>query len=86
MKILMLSTDRKIFDKNSSVRERMIEYGKIVEELHILIFTRGGQKEIKLSDNVYAYPTNTPLKLAYFPRAYKLGKRILKNGGHLYRD
>ena len=37
MKLLMISTDRKIFDKDSAVAQRQIEYAKKYEEVHIII-------------------------------------------------
>lgn len=33
----MVSIDRKIFDENSEVRQRMFKYGGLVEKLHILV-------------------------------------------------
>ena len=45
MKLLMISTDKKIFDKDSAVAQRQIEYAKKYEEVHIIIFTK------KIKDN-----------------------------------
>lgn len=78
MKVLMLSTDRKIFDKNSAVRERMIDYGKIAEEIHAVVYTSGGENPTKLSNNVFIYPTNTLLKPLYFLDSYRIALRIIK--------
>jgi glycosyltransferase involved in cell wall biosynthesis len=39
-KVLMISRDRNIFDENSEARQRMIEYGKLVEKLHIIVLSR----------------------------------------------
>jgi len=39
MKVLMISTDRKIFEENSAVRQRILEYGNLFGELHIIIFS-----------------------------------------------
>ncbi|MFA6295370.1 MAG: glycosyltransferase [Candidatus Paceibacterota bacterium] len=38
MKLLMISTDRLVFKKDSSVALRVIEYAKSYEELHIIVF------------------------------------------------
>ncbi len=35
----MISTDRKIFERDSAVQDRIIEYGNLVDELHIIIFS-----------------------------------------------
>ena len=45
MKVLMISTDRKIFEDGRGARSRMIEYGALVRELHIVVFVA---KEIKI--------------------------------------
>lgn len=52
MRILMLATDRRVFEEGSGVRSRMVDYGTIVDELTILVF--GAQKPIQenLSPNV----------------------------------
>ncbi len=39
MKVLMISTDRKIFEEGSAVQNRVVEYGSFVEELHVVIFS-----------------------------------------------
>ena len=39
MKILSIGSDKKLFDENSEVRRRIIEYGQLVDELHIVVFT-----------------------------------------------
>lgn len=79
MKLLLLSTDQKIFDENSAVRRRIIDYGKIADEIHIVVYTRDKKEEIKISENVYAYPTNTRIKPLYFFDAYRIGKKIIRN-------
>ena len=43
----MISTDRKIFEEGSAVRARMIEYGKLFDELHIVVFTKRNLKMLK---------------------------------------
>jgi len=40
MRVLMISTDKKIFDENSAVRQRIVEYGKLVDELQVVVFSR----------------------------------------------
>lgn len=59
MKILMIGTDRSIFDENSEARRRMVEYGKLTEKLHIMVLSRPFKllkigKEIKGFDLVTA--------------------------------
>jgi glycosyltransferase involved in cell wall biosynthesis len=78
-KVLMISTDAKILEEGSPVRARMIEYGALFEELHIIVFTMVGEK-IKLSNNTHVYPTNSLTKLLYVSDATKIGTKIIAEG------
>jgi len=82
----MISTDKKIFDKNSPVRQRMIEYGKLAEELHIIVFSGRGYNEGNLSGNTYVYPTNSPNRWFYVFNASKIGKKIIDKLGAISKD
>jgi len=77
----MISTDKNMFDSNSSVGRRMIEYGETFGELHVVVFTPGSlHLEMgALSEKVFLYPTNSPNRLLYILDAIKMGKKILKN-------
>jgi len=91
MNVLMISTDRKIFDENSAVRRRMIEYGKLVRELHIIVFVKAKDKsqddlsviklkkknKIKLSNNTWVYPTNSNNRWLYIWDANIIGKKVV---------
>ena len=87
MKILTVSTDRKIFEESSEVRRRMLEYGTLVDELHIVIFSRrnalSGNRlsKLKISENTFAYPTNSRSRWFYVFDAAKIGVKIIKNIG-----
>lgn len=71
----MISTDRKIFEDSSQVRARMVEYGKLFDELHIIVFSRE-PFEKKISDRVWVYSTNVS-KLFWISEAIKTGKKIV---------
>ncbi|MFH1956611.1 MAG: glycosyltransferase family 4 protein [Patescibacteria group bacterium] len=78
----MISTDRKILEENSEVRQRMIEYSKLVSELHIIVFFKwkygfSGRK-IKFSANGSIYPTSSWSKWFYIFSAIKIGRNIIK--------
>ncbi|RJQ32449.1 glycosyltransferase [Candidatus Parcubacteria bacterium] len=86
MKILSIGTDRKIFDENSEVRKRVIEYGKLAEELHIVILTQkskvktqNDKSKLSISNNAFIYLTNSRNKLFYIFDAIKIGKKIIEN-------
>jgi len=77
MKILSLSTDRGIFNEDSRVAQRMIEYGKLFDQLHIVVFCHQEFREKRLSENVWVYPTNSRSRWLYVWDAYWIGKKIL---------
>lgn len=83
MKVLSISTDRKIFEQDSAVRARMIEYGQIFDELHIIIFAKKslGFKTEQIANNVWVYPTNSRTKLSYIRKAVRTGSHIIKERG-----
>src|SRR3989338_9516746 len=83
MKVLMLSTDSKIFEKGSAVQARMIEYGALFDELHIVVYTQSDFVREKIASNVFIYPTNTKTKLFYFWHAYRISKKILNSQKNL---
>jgi glycosyltransferase involved in cell wall biosynthesis len=79
MKVLMISTDRKIFEEKSGVRQRVIEYGGLADELHIIIFSKKslGFSKQKISENIWVYPTNSSNRLGYLFDAIKIGRKIV---------
>ena len=80
MKLLMISTDTKIFEEGSAVRARMIDYAKNWNELHIIIFTkrRMGFTEKNIAPNCWVYPTNSLSKWLYAFNAISLGRFIIQ--------
>jgi len=85
----MLSTDRTICENGSAAQNRMIEYGTLVTELHVVVFTlkgagplvliasEDGIPRLRIARNVYVYPTESARKTDYFRDAFSLGKKIL---------
>ena len=76
----MISTDRKIFEEGSAVRERMIEYGELFDELHIIIFEQkveGRKWKVEIEKNTFAYSTNSLSKFFYIFDAIRIGYSIL---------
>lgn len=84
MKVLMISTDRKILEKNSEVRQRMIEYGELTNELHIIVFNKYNANNanvipiVRIANNVFVYPTNSGNKWLYVRDAVKIGEEIIR--------
>jgi len=85
MKVLMISTDRKILEENSEVRQTMIEYGSLAEELHVVVFTKRQSQISNLKSqnfgNIFIYPTNSWSKWLYVFSAVKIGEKILASDG-----
>ncbi|MBI2673877.1 MAG: glycosyltransferase family 4 protein [Candidatus Zambryskibacteria bacterium] len=78
LKILMIGSDRKLFEDGSAVSERIKEYGKLVEELHVVVFTLKslGLVEKHIAPNVWIYPTNSISRWLYPVDAVKIGRKI----------
>lgn len=76
MKILSISLDKKILDKNSKNFQRQKEYAQLVNEMHIVVF--GPWKEIK-SDSLFICGSGGRNKIFRFLRAYKKARDILRS-------
>ena len=73
MKVLSIGTDRKVFDKNSQVFERVLGYASKMEESHILVFTLKKEGLLKQKiNNLYLHPTNSFSQWFYVWDAYWL--------------
>ncbi len=89
IKVISISLDRKLFDEKSATRQRTLEYGKLADELHVIVFnvssrdgfigTEAGVDYFKISDNVYVYPTNSKSRWFYVFDALRIAKEIIKN-------
>jgi glycosyltransferase involved in cell wall biosynthesis/putative flippase GtrA len=83
MKLISISIDRKLFEENSAVRQRQIEYGKFFDELHLIVFTPDDNKFTtqKISNNVFLYPTKSKIRVLYIFDFLRIIRKILKNSG-----
>ena len=81
MKVVMISTDRNIGSPHSAVSKRMAEYGSIVKELHIILFTNAAYQlgEGIIAPNVHLYPTLSRSKFFYILDAIRIGKKVLSS-------
>lgn len=79
IKVLSIGSDRGLFKPDSAVFARIKEFGSIVGELHIVVFTLASQKfaETQLAPNVWVYPTNSFSRWFYIHDAARLGKRLV---------
>jgi glycosyltransferase involved in cell wall biosynthesis/putative flippase GtrA len=81
MKVISIGTDKKLFEENSTIRQRQIEYGKFFDELHIVVFTSNDDKFTtqKLSNNIFLYPTKSKIRIFYIFDFIRIISKILKN-------
>lgn len=77
MNVIIFSTDRKIFEKGSAVRDRMLSYASLTSSLRIIVFTRNRlfHKE-KLGENIWIYPTASFSKFFYISDSIRIARRI----------
>jgi glycosyltransferase involved in cell wall biosynthesis len=76
MKVLSIGTDRSLFNSTSTMRGRILEYGKLFDELRVIVLTvkNLGLKPEKISENVWIYPTNSSSRLFYLFDAWRIGR------------
>ena len=57
MKLIIISRDPKVLEVGSPVRNRMLEYGKLFDELYVIIYARthNNNFEEKLLNNIFLY-------------------------------
>ena len=77
MKLLNIGSDKSLFNPTADLAQRQARLGRIFEELHIIVFSKKGYAQSQLSNNVFAYPTNSWAKVFYYWDAYQLAKSIL---------
>lgn len=79
MKILNISLDKKVLQKESSVAKRIIEYGNLVEQYDVVVCAGKEVKE-KLSDKVGVFGVSGGSKIIKLLNCYSFTKKVLKNG------
>jgi glycosyltransferase involved in cell wall biosynthesis len=78
MKLITIGSDRKVFEEGSAVRQRLLEYGELFEEIHSVVFSKRalGFEKIQIAKNVWVYPTNSFSRWTYIQDAVSVAKRI----------
>ena len=79
MRILNLSLDSSILDKNSNLSQRIVEYGNLVNN-YIVVVPDNNYKEIRLSEKVFVYGSGGGNKIFKLFNVYKTAKKLLKQG------
>ncbi|MEK7520151.1 MAG: glycosyltransferase [Patescibacteria group bacterium] len=79
----MIGTDRNIFKEGSEARNRMVEYGTIVDELHIVVFSKRNDQilnqKIKISNNSFVYSTHSSSRFLYMLDAKRIAEGVIEN-------
>ncbi len=80
MNVISIGTDRKLFEKESGVYKRTLEYSTLFTELHIIVFAKKSLtlKETQIAPNVWIYPTNSVSKFFYVWDALSLAKKVIR--------
>jgi len=74
----MISSERRIFDEDSSVRQRFFNYGTLVKRLDIIVLNKDDNpfRKTKIGSSVHVYPTNSKNKFFYIVDALKIALKI----------
>jgi len=70
MKILSLGLEQLVLDKDSSVTQRILSYGRLVNKYTIIV-PHSKNKSVDLSDNVQAFGIGGNAKIFQFFNIYK---------------
>ena len=70
--------DRRLFEQDSPVLSRSLEYARKIEESHIIVFSlKKHNLPYKNVGNLHIYPTNSISRWLYMRDAVKIGREIL---------
>jgi len=79
MKILNLSLDKSILDRNSKAARRIVEYGNLADR-YIIVVPDKDYKEIRLSEKVFVYGSGGGNKIFQLINVYRAAKKLLRRG------
>jgi glycosyltransferase involved in cell wall biosynthesis len=79
MRVLSISSDKKIFEKGSEVRIRTSEKASLISELIVIVFShRDLHLEEVVDGNLRIIPTNSKNKFFYVIDAFAIGRKLKK--------
>lgn len=78
----MVSSDRKVFEEGSAVRARLLEYGRLADELHVVVSAKRGLglRNEKIEPNIFLYPTNSRSRLGYIRGVLRCARTLKARG------
>src|SRR3989344_4968342 len=79
MRVMLLSTDRLVFEEGSATRARMREYGGLFDELAVIVLSQKEDRleSLRMAENVTLYPTRSHTKAGMLWNAFFIGSNIL---------
>ena len=82
MKVIMIGTERRLFEEGGTARARVLNYGSLVAELHVIVLSliSDNFQSVQISNKVRLYPTRSKSRLHYFFDALKIGKTLRFKG------
>ncbi len=76
-RLLMISTDRGLFNEHSHVTKRLRTYSESFDAIDVIVFTRSGFSK-KTYGTVSVYPTNSASSVLYIFDAFRIALKIKK--------
>jgi len=82
MKILSISSDRKVFEPGSAVRARLLQYGRLVDEINVIVFANRSAsfRTESFPPNIFLYPTNSLGKFSHIIFAIFCALKLKRRG------
>lgn len=81
MKVLSIGLDKKLFEPNSAVLERLKMYAELFETMTVIVLTRKKFAKIE-TGNLHIYATGSRCRFMYFFDVLKLVSKIIKKEKH----
>lgn len=76
-RLLMISTDRGLFDENANVTKRLMNYSQSFEFVDVIVFSKSGCSE-KRYGNISIYPTKSISSVLYIFDALRIALKLKK--------
>ncbi len=78
IRVISIGTDRKVFEKGSAVRERLLKQRELFSELHVVVFsTTSAGLVAEQIGNLWLYPTNSLSRWFYVRDAVSLARGLI---------
>lgn len=78
--VIAVSYAKRALVAGTRERERMLEYARVCDQYHVIVFTRKkeGYQKYQTDGSLTLHATNAYTKIGMLWQAYKIGKKILK--------